>query len=102
MVEVVCGNRRLKALQEACSRGMCTTRIDCIVHDRDDGVEYDSNWAASPTSTKEDILTARSEPSIADGGALMRSRSALYVPPRRGSTAFADEALVAANSRRAS
>ena len=33
---IVCGNRRLKALQEAFSRGMRTTRIDCIVHDLSD------------------------------------------------------------------
>ena len=30
---IVFGSRRLKALQDACSRGMRTMRVDCIVHD---------------------------------------------------------------------
>ena len=29
---IVFGSRRLKALQDACSRGMRTMRVDCIVH----------------------------------------------------------------------
>ena len=28
---IVFGNHRLKALQDACSRGMRSTRVDCIV-----------------------------------------------------------------------
>lgn len=35
-VYVVFGNRRLKALQDACSRGMRTRCVDCIVHDLSD------------------------------------------------------------------